>query len=157
VLGLTKKHEELIRVSRSHGTALRIMEFAQRPEGATVEDFLDGLKLKAASFHPRLYELLRTGCIYVDGRRRTKTGHKARVYRTAQDATFARYLELRKITYAKKVTRSDLTETERAVLAIGMKTLEAWHSTENARRSALIRFVDRMNALIKAETLTKKK
>jgi len=157
MLGLTKEQEALIRASRSLGAALRIMEFAQRPEGATVEELLDNLQIRAGSFHPRLYELLRTRCLYVAGRRKTRSGHYARVYRTKEGAAFLQYVELRRIAFAKHAARKDLGDTERAVLAVGMKLLKAWRSGgESRRQNALVAFVNQLQRITKFDDETKK-
>jgi len=149
VLGLSPEQEAAVRRSRSLNAALRIMEHVQRPEGATVEELLDALQIRAGTFHPRLYELIHTGCLYVDGRRKTRTGHLARVYKLSKNATFAQYVELRRITYSKHAAHADLTDIQRAVLAAGMKTLNAWSGSAQQRRNAVVAFVRSMNDISK--------
>lgn len=155
MLGLTQEQEELIGHSRSLRTALRILDFARRPEGASVEEFLDHLKIPASTFHPRMYELLHAGCISVVGKRRTRTGHLARVYLASPGVTFAQYLQFKSISRSQRTARSDLNDIERAVLAAGMEALNAWRKGGTRRRRnvviALVKKLDRIASLQKCQ------
>ena len=94
------------------------MQIADCPQGATVEELLDQLQVRAGTLHPRLYELLRSGCLRVDGRRATKARRLARVYKITRGTTLRQYIELRGITFSKR-TADKLTNVERAVLLRG--------------------------------------
>ena len=150
MFGLTKVQKVAVEQSRTLMAALRIMQFARRTRGATIEEFLDGLGVRSGCLHPRLYELLHAGCLEVIGRRETRTGRLARVYRIVGGATFARYLELRRIRYSKKTSQGALTKVERAVLAAGMQVATVWRSgTVRQRRNALVRLVKDFNRISK--------
>lgn len=133
------------------------MAFVQRPAGATVEELLDELEIRAGTFHPRLYELLQTECIHVSGHRKTRTGRSARVYKLTKGATFARYIELRGLARSPKTSQHDLTDVERVVLAAGMETLTAWRGGDRRRKNAIIKFVDCLNKTSKLKLQPKTK
>jgi len=145
MLGLTSEETQLVQQNKSLEAAFRIMEFAQRSQGATVEELLDALQIPAGTFHPRLYELQRTGCLCVVGKRKTRTGRLARVYKLTPEASFPRYLEFKKLTFARHKDRAALTDIERVVLDAGLKALAVWNGNESQRRNAIITLVRRFD------------
>jgi hypothetical protein len=155
MLGLTETQEALIRTSKSHATALQIMAFAQRQEGATAEEFREHLDLNIGTFNARLYDLVQTGCIAVIGKRKTSSGRLARVYRTVEGVTFVQYLELVSALPRNRKTRDTLTATEAAVLQAGMRLLKAWRTTktDKRRKRALLTFVEELPKLMKLDAI----
>jgi len=138
MLKLSKAEETLVQHQQSLNVAWRIMQIAERPQGATVEELLDQLRVPAGTLHPRLYELLHSGCLRVDGKRETRTRRLARVYKLTKGTTLQQYIELRGITFSKRPT-DKLTNVERTVLAAGMFALSGWCKGEKWRRGALTR------------------